>query len=278
MVSQGIFWMRIKLAAAAAALTLTAGTAFAAPTIWAVDASANGSGVSNPAVAEQFSLTGGLLRQVSLGSGFNPTGIAIVGGTAFVTSEDDGLIRTFNTTTGALGASFATGQSALGALATDGRSLFATDWTGGNQVYNFTLNGGLLGSFTATGCGSYCNGIDFTTATPGGGLVINRGQNVGPYDLYSLTGALLTSNYASAGDEGAIGISTFTNDLYAAVSGGNGGVDANGTFIPFGGTPIDTGFGAARFLNDLAVDTPEPASALILLAGLGFAALRRRQA
>lgn len=276
--------MKTTLAIATAGLMLAISPAFAAPsTIWAVDASATGSGVSNPAYAEQFSLSGALLQRVTLGSGFNPTGIAIVGNTGYVSADADGLLRTFDLSTGALGSTYTTGQNALGALTFDGTSIWASDFTGGNLAYRFSPTGTLLGSVALGNCGSYCNGLEYET----GALIANRGQNAGPYDRYSTTGTLLAANVFNAGDGGALAYNTDSQTQYAVVSGGSGGVQTSpgGSFIAFGGTIPDTGFGAAnRFINDLAFQAgqpttvAEPATMAMLLTGLGVLGLRRRRA
>ncbi|GAC1348367.1 MAG: hypothetical protein NVSMB18_36320 [Acetobacteraceae bacterium] len=270
--------MKTTLAVALAGLTLSFAPAIAGPsTIWAVDASATGSGVSNPAYAEQFSLTGALLKRVSLGSGFNPTGIAVVGNTGYVSADADGVLRTFNLGTGALGATYATGQNALGALTSDGSSVWASDFTGGNKAYRFSLTGQLLGTTTLGNCGSYCNGFEYEA----GALVANRGQNVGPYDRYSTGGTLLTPNVFTAGDGGALAFNSDSQMQLAAVSGGQGGVQTSpgGLTIAFGGSIPDTGFATTdRFINDLAFQVPEPTTLALLVTGLGMLGLRRRRA
>ena len=267
--------MRLFTMSLAAGL-LSMGSAWAVPsTIWTVDASATGSGVSNAAYAEQFSLSGALLQRVNLGAGFNPTGIAIIGGTGYVSSDADGLLRTFDLGSGALGTSVATGQSALGALASDGTAIYATDFTGGNLLYRFSTSGALLGSTVLSRCGSYCNGLEFEAGT----LIANEGQNVGPYDRYSSTGTLLQTSAFDLGDGGALTYNRDTGVQYAAVSGGSGAFrTSTGALIALGGTIPDTGFGTSdRFINDLAFQVPEPTTLALLAGGLGLLGFRRRQ-
>ena len=245
--------MKSILPIALAGIFASVAPALAVPTtIWAVDASATGSGVSNNAYAEQFSLTGQLLQRVTLGSGFNPNGIAIVGNTGYVSSDSNGNLYTFNLTTGARGATYTTGQNALGPLTFDGTTLLAGDFTGGNRVYRLSLTGASLGSFTIGNCGDYCNGLEYES----GVLIANRGQNVGPYDRYSATGTLLQAAAFTAGDGGALAYNPDNRTQYAAVSGGQGGFTTSpgGATVTFGGTIADSGFGTSdRFINDLAI-------------------------
>ncbi len=129
---------------------------------------------------------------------------------------------------------------------------------------------------TLARCGSYCNGIEFEA----GSFIANEGQNVGPYDRYSTTGALLQANVFNLGDGGALTYNTDTGVQYAAISGGSGSLRTSlGTTITLGGSIPNTGFGTTdRFINDLAFQVPEPATLALVAAGLGMVGVRRRRA
>ena len=272
--------MKSILPIALAGMLASVGPALAGPTtIWAVDATATGAGFGNPvynAYAEQFSLTGQLLQRVTLGSNFNPSGIAIVGNTGYVSSFDNGTLYTFNLSTGALGTSYTTGQLAFGALTFDGTNLLAADATDA-KVYRYSPLGAFVGSFTLPSSVDSPNGLEYEAGT----LIANQGQNQGPYNRYSTTGTLLQANVFTAGDNGAVAYNPDNATQYAAVSGGQGGFQTSpgGATVFFGGTIADSGFGTSdRFINDLAIQVPEPATLTLLAAGLAMIGVRRRRA
>lgn len=275
--------MKAMLATAAAALTLTAGTALAGPAIWAVEVSATGSGVTNNAYAERFDTNGAKLQQVLLGTGVSPGGIAIVGNTAFVAATTDGVIRSFNLTTGVAGASITTGHSALGSLSADGTGFWANDYEGGNKAFHITFGGAEDKSVTLSGCGSYCNGLDYFTRGGSSFLIANRGESEASatYDLYSTTGTLVTSALLSNVPNGS-GLSYNGAGFFVANSLNNALLSYSfaGALLStttLGGPIPDSGFGDARFVTDLAT-VPEPMSLALLASGLGVIGLMRRRA
>jgi hypothetical protein len=284
-----ICFMRL-FTAATVVLTLTAGAAYAGPTtLWAVDVSNSGPGTAGSAYAEQFGLDGSLLRQVNLGSGFSPSGIALVGSMAYVSSSTDGLIRSYNLSSGTLLGSFSSGMNALGALTADATGLWANDYTGGNQALHYSFAGVRDRALTLSYCSSYCNALEIATIGGTSYLLANRGETEpsATYDLYSTGGAVTAAALISGVPNGAGAAYDAGPQVFYVADAYDGTVQtysatgaALGT-ITLGGTAPDTGFNAdfpgQRFVADLAVQVPEPATLALLAGGFGLAGLVRRR-
>ena len=288
--------MTKTIPATAAALLLSAGAALAGPaTIWAVDVTATGGGVANSAFAEQFATDGSLLRQVNLGAGFSPGGIALVGNTGYVSSTTDGLIRSFDLSTGALGSSFSSGKAALGSLSADGNGLWANDYGGGNFAFHFTFAGVNDQSVRLANCGSFCNAIEYYRIGTNGFLLANRGETEDPaaYDVYTTTGTLVQAGLISGVPTGAGAAYDPMASLFYVSNVFDGTLQTynlNGTAagtVTLGGTAPDTGFQTdfpgQRFVSDLAIaaatatPVPEPATLGMLGGLLGVAGLLRQR-
>lgn len=274
----------------ATALVLSAGAALAGPaTIWGVNVAATGSGVSSNAYAERFLLDGTKVQQVLLGAGFSPGGIALVGSTAYVSSTTDNVIRSFNVNTGALGSSITvTGQPAFGSLSVDATGFWANDYGGGNRAYHITFGGVVDRSVVLSLCGSYCNGIEYVQRNGVvASLLANRGEAEpsATYDLYTTTGTVTSTALLANVPNGSGVAYNRDRDQFVVADALNNAVltySATGALLAtttLRGTAPDSGFGAGtRFVADLALDVPEPATVALLLTGFGLmGALRRRQ-
>ena len=136
---------------------------------------------------------------------------------------------------------------------------------------------------TLSGCGSFCNGLDYFTRGGASFLIANRGESEASatYDLYSTTGALVTSALLTNVPNGA-GLSYNGTGFYVADSLNNAllsysfaGALLSATTL--GGPIPDSGFGATRFVTDFAT-IPEPMSLALLASGLCAAGIIRRRA
>ena len=286
--------MKLIPLAAVAVLTLSASAAHAVPSVWAVESAAT------TAYAELFDQNGAAVRQVNLGTGIDPRGIAIVGNTGYVSAAlngstgTGGLIRSFDLTTGAVLGSVST-NVVLGSLSYDGTGFWAADQGGGRNAYHVTLAGvqdraPVQLSPTVANPG----GLDYFTRSGTSYLIASRSaaDASAVYDLYSPTGTVVTSGLLSGVPNGTgVVYDSASGTFVVASSDGTGG----GSLLTYGfngallsttalsGTPPDSGFGNVRFLADLALapaslPVPEPMSLGLLAVSLGALGLIRRRA
>jgi hypothetical protein len=84
-----------------------------------------------------------------------------------------------------------TGSSGLSTIAYDGTNFWIGDYSGTNNAYYYSPTGTLLNTIQLSNCTSYCDGLEYFN----GKLISNRGDIVGPYDVYDTNGTLLTPNF-----------------------------------------------------------------------------------
>jgi hypothetical protein len=126
------------MAALAAVLVLGASQARAAPLLlWGNNAT------GGPDYVEAFDpATGAVVHQYNVDpiGDLNGRGVVIVGSIGYYTNANDGIIREFDPSTGAiLPGTINTGHGAIANITYDGSGFWASDYTGSNTVWHITL-------------------------------------------------------------------------------------------------------------------------------------------
>jgi LPXTG-motif cell wall-anchored protein len=213
----------------------------------------------------------------------NGRGVVVVGNTVYYTIANSGSVFSYDLATHTdNGALFSvTGASGLSTAAFDGTNLILGDYSGTNKAYVYSLGGSLVRTIALSNCSSFCDGLEYfldpVTGAPR--LISNRGDTVGPYDVYDYaTGSLLTASFITPHSGTVTGIAFDGTDFFVSdIFGSNIEIfNSSGTFVKNLPVVGNTGSG----FEDLSVDysivlpstgVPEPGT--VALGGLALAGL-----
>jgi PEP-CTERM motif len=273
----------IATAFAVASMATLTSSAYAGvvSTIWGASADSGGP------LLQEWSLTGTLLDTITAPHGFNGRGVIQVGNILYYDSADTNSIYAYNFKTNTdLGTVFSVaGASGLAAMTYDGHHIWIANYSGTNQVYEYSLTGTLVNTITTSKCTSFCDGLVYAH----GDLIENERDGFdGPaniYDVYSTSGTLLTPSFLVGHDPtGNTGIAYDGTDYYVSnindqtisVYGPNGNWLRDFS-LQTGGNPTLVEGLSVNFAAVLP-STPEPSTWVMMLlgfAGIGYAAYNR---
>jgi hypothetical protein len=192
-------------------------------------------------------------------SGSNGRGVVVVNGIMYYTSAGTNNVFSYTIATHTNNGSLFTvaGATSLSTMAWDGTNFWIGDYSGTNQAFLYSPTGTLLKTVHLTSCAGSCDGLEyFLQGGTNPRLIENRGDAIGPYDIYDTNGALITAAFITPAFSGATGIAYdgtnfYVSDIFNAKLG-----YFNGTTGAFISSTAITGFNPSfpPLIEDLSAD------------------------
>jgi hypothetical protein len=219
----------------------------------------------------------------------NGRGMVVVGDVMYYTVVGDAHIYEVDKNTGVALGSILTQNASMSTIAFDGTYFWTADYAGSNQAFKIDPTTGLnVDTITLSNASSNMDGLEYFN----GKLIGNRCDACGVYDIYDLSGNLLTASFISTANGSGTGIAfDGTNFLVSDIFNSKIGIydGTTGSFL----SELTLTSGAGTFLiEDLSVDyatredtggggevpaIPEPETYALMLIGLGALGLRTRR-
>jgi len=231
--------------------------------------------------------TGAEITRYSPSKG-NGRAIVTVGNTIYFTVTDDPRIYTMDATTGIVTGSVTTQNASMSTLAWDGSHFWTADYSGTNRAFEIDpTTGNNINTITLANAEEFMDGLEYFN----GMLIGNRCDACGVYDIYDLSGNVLTASFINTG-RASTGIAyDGTNFLVSNVFESSIGVYSGTTGAFLSLINLTSQNQGGFLIEDLSVDyaqrvdtggggaVPEPATwgmMLLGFAGIGLAMRRRR--
>lgn len=272
----------ISLAALCAATAVFTGHA-SAYTIYGNSAS----GGNNP-LHTIDSVTGVESARFTGQSGGNGRGMVVVGDVMYYTVVGDAHIYEVDKNTGTALGSILTENASMSTIAFDGTYFWTADYAGSNKAFKIDPTTGLnVDTITLSNAQYYMDGLEYFN----GKLIGNRCDACGVYDIYDLSGNLLTASFISTANGQGTGIAfDGTNFLVSDIFSSKIGIYDGTTGLLLSELSLTSGAGSF-LIEDLSVDyatrsdtgggttppIPEPETYALMLAGLGTLGLWTRR-
>jgi len=248
-----------------------------------------------PDTVSQIDITTGTVTNNIVVSPGNGRGVVQVGNILYTTTASSNDVYKYDLVSNTSSVAFSVaGSSALSTISYDGTNFWIGDYSGSNNVYEYSPTGTLLKTVPLSLCTGYCDGVGYLAAN-GGELISNEFDGYdanSPYDIYNLSGTLLQAGFINSAtgcttSPGSTGLAFDGTDYFISCINESTLAEYNlaGTFvqdIPFTGDNSNAGPLVEGISANYAVvlgPVPEP-STLMLFGPLGLAMLpilRRRR-